>query len=644
MGLGSLRKITLAEARRRRQIQVEILARDANPVEVRKRERAAEIRGAQHILVLSQMVFPRPLYCCSPALADPTSQRSQQVDATEAIRTRRAAWSIVMEELRQLLSDWPASVKPNPDETAEFSIVTSGGDGALRSALSQALSGHAFELRPAFPGNLRRETGDRFWILRLPDLGVVGNETRAFDVARALARLEGVDSSRPVLVDSLVGAAMVQRNEELAFFGCESDDQGPEARGWAPLGLGVLEAWKKTKGAGIRIASIDTGYSSHQQLEGVIDQSRPHLNLVEGGADAHDQFSTDVLLSNPGHGTLVASVVASRGALTADGSTDSSKGVTGSAPEAQILPIRAIRSVVDLRQSRIPAAIEHAIETDCDLIVMALGSAFPIEPVEVALRAAVQRGMVIVCAAGNCVGEVVFPARFAPHGLTTAVAAVDYAYVPWEKTSKGDAVTVSAFGEAVWGARKNKADAADDVIRPSQGTTLATSLTVGAAALWLAAHGGRDKVKQAADAAGVTVQRMFNDLVAATAYRPAGWPSGMGAGLVNAGALVNRPLPGANEAVPQPALAPDHVTPLSRFLRPAVAEHDSVAGLEAATLPEDLAAETLWRLYLASARRRLQAATPQRQGLEGREAPPRPPTDALQAEIAARPRLLDLVR
>src|SRR5687768_13625140 len=41
MGLGSLKDITLAEARRRRQIQVEILARGDNPIDVRERERAA---------------------------------------------------------------------------------------------------------------------------------------------------------------------------------------------------------------------------------------------------------------------------------------------------------------------------------------------------------------------------------------------------------------------------------------------------------------------------------------------------------------------------------------------------------------------------------------------------------------------------
>ena len=545
--------------------------------------------------------------------------------------------------VHELLDTWAAFGPPDDDQAAEFSLVAAPEtSGTLEAAIATEAKGHKFVLRPAFLGALAEETEGRFWILTFPELSVPGHEDLAFETARALARIEGMVSARPVLVDSLIGAAMVDREAEAAFFSCSSDDPGPAERGWAPRGLGVLTAWRKTKGAGVRIASIDTGWSDHTQLADVIDNSKPHLNLVEPGADARDRFSTNVLLANPGHGTLVASVAASRGDVSADGTTDDPDSVVGTAPEAKVVPIRAIRSVVDLRQSRIPAAIEHAIATECDVIVMALGSAFPIEPVEVALRAAVRRGMLVVCAAGNCVGEVVFPARFAPRGLATAVAAVDSAYAPWEKTSKGDAVTVSAFGEAVWGARKTSAASPNTVIAPSQGTTLATALTAGVAALWIAAHGGRAKLKAEADQRGVTVQKMFNQLLAASAYRPPGWPRGMGAGLVNAAALVNRPLPDPVEAMVDNPVATHHVTPLNRFLEIGASERDSIAGLEAAALPEELAAEALWRFYVASSRRRLVAVSDE-EGLEG-IAPGSGASPGLAAALATRPRLHDLVR
>jgi hypothetical protein len=350
-----------------------------------------------------------------------------------------------------------------------------------------------------------------------------------------------------------------------------------------------------------------------------------------------------VRIATPGHGTLVASVVASRGIINPDATTDGPKEITGSAPEAKILPIRALRSTADIRQSRIPAAIEHAIAQEADVIVMALGGPFPVEAVEVALRAATARGIVVVCAAGNCFGRVVFPAGFSVQGLTAAIAAVDHAFAPWEKTSKGPAVTVSAFGEAVWGAKKNAPDDANDRIAPTQGTTLATSLTAGIAALWLDAHGGRAKVKAAADAVGVTVQKVFNDALQATAFRPPGWRENMGAGLVNAGRLVAHPLPAPADIPSDVPLAADHVTRLSRFLASGVAESDALASLEAARLDEDFAAEALWRLYRNSARERAVASG--RVLLESDDSGPqgRNASDGLRTQLRTRPRLAQLI-
>lgn len=527
------------------------------------------------------------------------------------------------------------------DDGLEISVVLEDGANAesrLQELLGPAVA-RSFAVRPAFRGALRQQTDDRFWIVHVPGQER-GETSAAFALARALADLPGVSSARPVLIDSLVGEAMIRRDPatESVFGGCNTKDAGPAERAWAPRGLGALEAWAKSKGTGVTVASIDTGSSRHAQLAGVWS-AKPHLNLVEGGADASDRFSEDVLLPNPGHGTLVASVVASRGVIKADGTTASEGEVTGMAPEADILPIRAIRSVVDVRQSRIPAAIEHAIAQDCDVIIMALGSAFPIEPVEVALRAAIDAGVVVVCAAGNCVGPVVFPARFAPQGLACAVAAVDFEYRPWEKTSRGDAVTVSAFGEAVWGARLRSADGDLGEIAPSQGTTLASSLTAGAAALWLGAHKGRAKVKAAADQAGTTVQRLFNDAVAATAFRPAGWGKGLGAGLVNAGALCRRPLPPAEETLNRIPLPVTHFTPLSKYLFLAAQEADPVAGLEAAGLPETVAAEALWRMAFASARRRVSASD----GQGDTETPATPGTAELASRLAGRSRLRALM-
>lgn len=562
-----------------------------------------------------------------------------------------------MANLKELLDDWSALGKPDDeDSAAQFSLVLAPGATIedVRGRIETAAAGHRAKTMPAFRGALAAETGGRFWILTFLDLDARRGETLAFEVARALTGELGLESCRPVLIDSLIGQAMVDPTVAggaglAGFFTCSGDNMGPAQRGWAPSALGVRAAWAAHgKGAGVTIASIDTGHSDHDELQGVIS-GKPQLNLVEGGASALDRFSTNLPLSNPGHGTLVASVAASRGGIDANANTTGPGEITGSAPEAEVLPIRAIRSVVDLRQSRIPAAIEHAIAQDADVIVMALGSPFPIEPVEVALRAAVRHGIVVVCAAGNCVGLVVFPARFSPLGLSTAVAAVDHLKAPWERTSKGDAVTVSAFGEAVWGARKNSDAAPNNAVARSEGTTLATSLTAGIAALWVARHGGRAALKAHAAGAGTTVQAIFNQLIRASADKPSGWPKGMGAGLVNAGGLLALPLPAPAVALADVPLADDHVTPLRKFLNTTVAEADGLAALEATGLGEDLAAEALWRLYRGSARDRATASVGQdavaAMGAGGlaRFNGPSPSAD-LVAALADKPRLKALTR
>jgi serine protease len=517
-----------------------------------------------------------------------------------------------MGECADKLEAWPTAPKPGLDEEAQFSLQMA--EPATREAMTEAVAvtvgGRSFKLEPAFPLAFATSGQGEFWILTLPDLRVKGAEGFAFEVARHLRVELKASSARPVLVDSLIGAVAAAPPafvpEAMLGSFCESNDTGPEARGWAPVAMGVREAWTKTRGENVIIASIDTGLSSHDEVRGVADTTRPHINLVEGGGNADDRFSNNVLFANPGHGTLVASVAASRGDIDAYGATGGPNHVTGSAPRASILPIRAIRSVVDVRQSRIPAAIEHAIAREVDVIIMCLGSAFVIEPVEAALRKAAAAGIVTVCAAGNCYGPVVFPAKLAPQGLASAIAAVDYAYQPWEKTSKGSEVTVSAFGEAVWGARKRSASEPDDRIEPSQGTTLATALTAGVAALWVAHH-GRATLRNRATHLGSTVQRLFNEALQASAYRPSGWPSGMGAGLVNAARLLAYNLDGPSVPADVP-MAELSVTPLSRFLHSAVAQADPLAAIESTRLSEDYAAEALWRFYVGSAASRARAA------------------------------------
>lgn len=482
------------------------------------------------------------------------------------------------------------------------------------------------------------EEVDRFFFVSFPALRADGQEAEVFAFARELRRAVEADQANPVLTDSLYGAMAVGAAGEESFaFSCETPRQNLSPFGWVHPVIRTVGAWAKTRGSGATVAVIDTGHSTHQELHGTI-RMQGQLNLVEGGNDASDRFSSG-FLRNPGHGTLVASVVASRGTADAAGNTGGPGAVTGAAPAAQVLSIRAIRSVVMFRQRTLPQAIAHAVAQGADVIVMALGGATRVAATERALRDAVAAGAVVVCAAGNCWPRVVFPAAYAANGLCTAVAALTHRLTPWDRTGRGPEVTLSAPGEHVWGAAKNKASDPDNGVRAAQGTTLATSLTAGVAALWCAHHGGRAALKARADAAGTTVQAMWVHCATHGMTPPPVWGGSkvLGAGVLDAERALAAALPhGATgtEALADTALPATGVETTANILQVHLANHDPDALAEFGPELAEFAPEILWRSHRTAARRRAADIL----GAEAVIAP-----DVASAELAAaladRPRL-----
>ena len=354
-----------------------------------------------------------------------------------------------------------------------------------------------------------------------------------FEAARKLSDALEDWTFRPVLSDSLIGAARYI-DASSSLFSCE---QEPQDRGsiWALERVGFPTVWQKADGTGTNVAVIDTGWSDHPDVKNpsVYEFAR-QLNLIEQG-EAKDLFSQDVLFASGGHGTLVASVIASRGGTDSNGVTGPGL-VTGGAPGAKVIPIRAIRSVVDIKQSRIARAIDHAVSVGCDVIVMALGGPSKVRSVQRALERARDAGLIVCCAAGNCYGKVVYPARLASKNLCTAVGAVGYNDVPWPHSSRGRQVTVAAPGWDVWGARMPSPFVDDATAGPVQGTTLAVSLTGALAAIWMQHHGGRSAVQSVAVTQNTSVQKLFNAVLRASTSRPPNWDDDLklGAGVIDA--------------------------------------------------------------------------------------------------------------
>jgi serine protease len=256
--------------------------------------------------------------------------------------------------------------------------------------------------------------------------------------------------------------------------------------------------------------------------------------------DAHAVLGGFPPFAFPSHGTGTASVAVSREAGE----------ITGSAPRATIVPIRAAESVIHVRNAELAVAVERAVELGADVITISMGGVLYPPALQEIIGRAVEAGTIVMAAAGQFVGPVVWPARF-PECLGVGGSA--RGGEPWRWSSKGPEVDISAPAKDVWVAATRKDGADPFHIAQHDGTSFAVALTAGVAALWLAHHGGRDSV---ADAVGgkPNVQAAFRALVRRECTKPDGWDTErLGAGLVNAQKLLAAKLDSWNDVDDEPA-------------------------------------------------------------------------------------------
>ena len=192
---------------------------------------------------------------------------------------------------------------------------------------------------------------------------------------------------------------------------------------------------------------------------------------------------------------------------------------------------------------------------------------------------AVADNVILVAAAGNCIGTVVWPARYEE---AIAVGGVNAALRAWRGSSSGPAVDFSGPAEFVLRANARHPDDGEENATGGQGTSFAAALTSGVAALWLSHHGRGTLIGLLPE--GRTLQEMFRALVRKTA-RAAGTldPEAFGAGVIDARALLEADpataFAGVEAAVPATSPASD--------LRALMADAFGPSGLEAAATALD---------------------------------------------------------
>jgi thermitase len=310
---------------------------------------------------------------------------------------------------------------------------------------------------------------------------------------------------------------------------------------WSLRKANVLAAWPlfgtHPPGAGVKVAHPDTGYTTHPELA---DASR--ILIAEGyDYEDDDPDPQDVLvdgtLDNPGHGTSTGSVI-----LSAVGAAAGGHGpfVSGTAPHALLVPIRTTETVVLLSMRGLRRAIDHARTAAASVISISLGGPLKGFGTRRAVQRAVDAGAIVIAAAGNHVGFVVFPAAF---DETIAVAASNIKDLPWSGSSHGDAVDITAPGESVWRAKTVRGSGGEltFLVERGSGTSYATATMAGVAALWISYHGASTLVQKYG---APNISRVFKQLLQQSCRTPAGWDTDeYGPGIVDAKALLSAPLP-----------------------------------------------------------------------------------------------------
>ncbi|ESZ10157.1 S8 family serine peptidase [Mesorhizobium sp. L48C026A00] len=367
-------------------------------------------------------------------------------------------------------------------------------------------------------------------VLQFPNVVREQSSSFLFDVAQKLVDDFGLVSCVPDVDPGWIPDDDLMRRAPESVGGivwalCKSTAAVPTQPRWAVTAVRADKAWAAfgTTGQGILVGQPDTGVADHRELETAIDLAKGKDVLVGSGLPI-DPLSAS--MSSPGHGTATSSAVVSRSSLS----------IIGTAPGATLVPVRCVNGVVIGGGGAVAAAIDHARLKGCHVVTMSLGGPIEGPDLKHSIARAVDAGMIVLAAAGNCVSFVVYPAW---DRNVIAVAGVDIHDKPWKGSSRGAKVDISAPGENVYIARRNRPNDADkSLVEPGQGTSFAVALTAGCAALWLAHH---DVTAVRAEAAkrGATVQELFRSAVRKTARKPADWPTrSMGAGVVDAHALL----------------------------------------------------------------------------------------------------------
>ena len=292
------------------------------------------------------------------------------------------------------------------------------------------------------------------------------------DVVRAGRKLDSVEAAslmRQIAADPSV--EYVEPNARMSYYFTPDDTRFGEQWGYTTAsGINATQAWDVSTGTGVVVAVIDTGITSHSDLNANIIGGYDFITDATAARDGNGRDSNPAdqgdwfVGSDCGvtydsnsswHGTHVAGTIAAV--------TNNAKGVSGVAYNAKVVPVRVLGrcggTLADIADaitwasggtvSGIPANPNPA-----EVINMSLGGSGACgSTYQTAIDGAVSRGVTVVVAAGN--GNInASNARPANCNNVVAVGAVDSsgARSVWsssQKSNYGAVVDVAAPGSNI---------------------------------------------------------------------------------------------------------------------------------------------------------------------------------------------------
>lgn len=290
---------------------------------------------------------------------------------------------------------------------------------------------------------------------KLKNLDLIGAKAVWLPDRSATTKLAA--SAGVVRIDDDVVVEALMRGEISAKSGKPVSSQAAEVLPWGVNRVDAELVWPSGNTANpIKVGIIDTGISNkHPDL----------LTNVKGGVNTINPRKN--WNDDNGHGSHVAGITAA---------LDNDIGVIGVGPAIDLYAIKVLDASGSGYLSDVIEGIQWAIANNMQVVNMSLGTASDIVSFHDAVTAAKNAGIVVVAAAGNSGGAVIFPAAY-PEAI--AVSATDQNNVIASWSSRGPEVDLAAPGVSIYSTYKGTGYAT------LSGTSMAAPHVAGSATLVL---------------------------------------------------------------------------------------------------------------------------------------------------------------